>query len=53
MTDPNTFGPKWLRTSSATWSASLVLPSYMVSRIVDTCSAGFKWAWTSSMLRSS
>ncbi|SKT47897.1 Uncharacterised protein [Mycobacteroides abscessus subsp. abscessus] len=53
MTEPSTFGPKWPRTSSATWSASLVRPSYMVSKIVDTCSAGLRCAWTSSMLRSS
>ena len=32
--------PKWLRTSSATWEASRVRPSYMVSRIVETCSVG-------------
>ena len=42
-----------VRTSSATWEASRVRPSYMVSRIVETCRSGLRWPRTSSTLRSS
>ncbi len=36
----STSSPKWLRTSSATWDARRVRPSYMVSRIVETWRLG-------------
>ena len=45
--------PKWLRTSSATWAASRVRASYIVSRIVETSSSGFRCALTRSTVRSS
>ena len=37
-----------LRTSSATWAASRVRPSYIVSRIVDTRRSGFRCCLTRS-----
>jgi len=42
ITVRSTVSPKCLRTSLVTWSASLVRPSYMVSRIVETCRSRFR-----------
>ena len=49
----STCSGKWLRTSSATWADRRVLPSYMVSRMVDTCNVGLRWLRISSMFLSS
>ena len=49
ITVPSTVSPKWRRTSAATWSASLVRPSYMVSTTVLTDRRGLRWARTISM----
>ena len=38
----STSSPKWLRTSSATWSASRVRLSYIVSSTVLTASVGLR-----------
>ena len=46
----STLGPKWVRTSAATWSASFVRPSYMVSRMVLTSRLGLRCALIISML---
>ena len=42
---------KWVRTSSATWAASLVRPSYMVSNTVLTCSPSFNSPLTRLIVR--
>ena len=52
ITDFSTTSPKWLRTSSATCSASLVRASYIVSTTVETRSSRLRCACTSSMFRS-
>ena len=49
----HTLSPKCSRTSVATWSASLVRASYMTSTMALTSSAGFRFFWTRSTLRSS
>ena len=52
MTEPSTISPKCSLTSSATCEASRVRPSNMVSRMVETLSAGLRWLLTSSTVRS-
>ena len=53
ITVRNTVSPKCFRTSPATWSASLVRPSYIVSMMVEISRSVFRCCWMSSTLRRS